>query len=230
MSDVQAGDIWKVYGQWGLPIWTSAPGFGVPNYLDDGETILVTSVLPEFLLCKTYVAHVHFLTSRGVRSCYRNHITENCRLMNRKTAWIPPRMPAPLLQELYYPDVWKVTVICIMLNCTQRKQVEPMIDSFFTKYPSAEAYIKAYESEDTKNEIIQVLRPLGFFNRRALRLYKFSKDLLSKGLFDFRSLHGVGKYANSCYEMLFLGKFEEEAPDDHALKDYHAFCKSQGVF
>lgn len=134
--------------------------------------------------------------------------------------WIPPRMPAPLLQELYWPDPWRVTVICIMLNCTQRKQVEPMIDKFFARYPDAESYIKAYECDESRNDVIDLIRPLGFFNRRALRIYKFSADMVSKGLSDIRKLHGVGEYAARCYEMLFLGTFGEEAPEDHALKDY----------
>lgn len=129
-------------------------------------------------------------------------------------------MPSPLLQELYWPDPWKVTVICIMLNCTQRKQVEPMIDAFFTRYPDAATFISAYEDESNRSDIVSLIRPLGFFNRRALRIYNFSKDLLSKGLSDIRTLHGVGEYAARCYEMLFLGEFGEEAPDDHALKHY----------
>ena len=134
-------------------------------------------------------------------------------------------MPVPLLQELYWPDPWKVTVICIMLNCTQRKQVEPMIETFFARYPDAESYIKAYEWELSRNDVIELLRPLGFYNRRALRLYRFSEDYLSKGLSDIRKLHGVGEYAARCYEMLFLGQFGEAPPDDHALTDYWFFYK-----
>jgi hypothetical protein len=219
-GDVRLGDLWKVTERWGLPTWVDETGIAAPTSLETGETILITDILPELFLYTTNVTHVHFLTSRGVRSCYGNHIIENCRLMNRKTTWIPPRMPAPLLQELYWPDPWKVTVICIMLNCTQRKQVEPMIDDFFRWWPSAAEFIAAYEDENKRSLIIEMLRPLGFYNRRAQRIHKFSVDLLSKGLDDIRKLHGVGEYAARCYEMLFLGLFGEEAPDDHALTDY----------
>lgn len=100
-----------------------------------------------------------------------------------------------------------------------------MIDKFFARYPSAESYIKAYEWELSRNDIIDVLRPLGFYNRRARRLYQFSCDYLEKGLSDIRKLHGVGEYAARCYEMLFLGQFGEEPPQDHALTDYWRFYK-----
>jgi methyl-CpG-binding domain protein 4 len=108
----------------------------------------------------------------------------------------------PLLQEYFLPDAWKVFVICMMLNCTQRKQVEKIIFNFFENYPNAETFIAGYESD--KDQIIEQIRCLGFYNRRADRIYRFSKDLLAKGLSDPTSLFGVGKYATACYEMMFL--------------------------
>jgi endonuclease III len=221
-SDIKPGDMWRVGSQWGLPCWLVDPGIGTPTRLYD-ETLVVIDVSDEFKLYNSNVVHVKYLTSSGIRFCYGNHIMECCDLVKRQSTWIPPRMPAPLLQELYWPDPWKVTVICIMLNCTQRKQVEPMIDDFFKRWPSAKDYIEAYEQEATRKVIVDMLRPLGFYNRRALRIYKFSGDLLSKGLDDIRKLYGVGEYAASCYEMLFLGLFGDTPPNDHALCDYWFF-------
>lgn len=141
--------------------------------------------------------------------------------------WVPPRMPKPLLQEFYWPDSWKVAVVCLFLNCTQRKQVEPVVDRFFARYKDAEAYVKAYEWEESKADIVDLIRSLGFGNRRAERIYKFSCDFMTKGDKDPRGCHGVGEYASACFEMLFLGKFGDAPPNDHALKDYWVFVKGQ---
>jgi len=136
--------------------------------------------------------------------------------------WVPARMPEPLLQELYWPDAWKVLTICVFLNCTQRKQVEPMIDAFFEKFSSPHMYVEAYEKN--RLEIIEMIRPLGFFNRRSERLYKLS-IAISNSWNDVRDLPGVGEYAARVYEMLFLGKFGDTPPNDHATADYYWFYK-----
>ena len=49
--------------------------------------------------------------------------------------WIPPKSPYDLLQERFWPNEWKILVVCLMLNQTSRKQVEPMIQDFFLRYP-----------------------------------------------------------------------------------------------
>ena len=134
--------------------------------------------------------------------------------------FIPPRKPEPLLQELYWPDKWKVLVCCVMLNCTRRGQVDNVVETFFIRYPNAESYIKAYEWPLSKSDIIDLIKPLGFYNRRSLGLYKFSCDYISKQWSDPRELHGIGEYAARCYEILFLGKFGKTPPVDHALSDY----------
>lgn len=127
----------------------------------------------------------------------------------------PPRMPEPLLQEFYHPDAWKVFVICMMLNCTQRKQVETVVDEFFERWPDAESLVRAKD-----DDVAEVIKSLGFKNRRTKRLIKFSHDFLSMHWTDPRELHGVGEYAARVYEMLFLGKFGDTPPDDHAAKNY----------
>ena len=43
----------------------------------------------------------------------------------------------PLLQEIYQPDGWKMLVCCIMLNLTNRKQVDRVRHKLFKKYPTA---------------------------------------------------------------------------------------------
>lgn len=98
-----------------------------------------------------------------------------------KIEWDPPRTPHNLLQEQYFPDRWKVAVICMFLNCTQRKTAEPIVHKFFARYPTPEHYIWAYEWE-AKSDIIDLIAPLGFGNRRAERIFKFSLDYLGRRL------------------------------------------------
>ena len=57
--------------------------------------------------------------------------------MNKKL-WDPPNLynwEAPLIQERYFPDRWKMLVCCILLNLTSIKQVRPMIDDLFELVP-----------------------------------------------------------------------------------------------
>ena len=51
---------------------------------------------------------------------------------------------------------------------------------------------------------------------------KLPEDFISL-IASLKKLPGVGKYAVACYEMLFLGKFGDSPPDDHALKDYYVW-------
>ena len=81
--------------------------------------------------------------------------------------WIPPKSPYDLLQERFWPNDWKILVVCLMLNQTSRKQVEPMIHDFFEKVPDAKSIISA-EEDDLKI----LLKPLGLVNRRINTLKK----------------------------------------------------------
>ena len=75
----------------------------------------------------------------------------------------------PLLQEIYQDDAWKMLVCCILLNLTQRKQVDGVRHELFTKYPTEYEMMEADE-----DELSEILRPLGLYRRRAKTLIKFS--------------------------------------------------------
>ena len=42
----------------------------------------------------------------------------------------------PLLQEIYQDDGWKMLTCCMLLNLTNRKQVDTIRDELFKKYPT----------------------------------------------------------------------------------------------
>ena len=79
----------------------------------------------------------------------------------------------PILQEIYQSDGWKMLVCCIMLNLTNRKQVDRVRHELFDKYPNAkELSVADYE------ELSELLTPLGMQYRRAAILMRFSKEYL----------------------------------------------------
>lgn len=133
--------------------------------------------------------------------------------------WKPPKSPFDLLQERYWPDDWKILVVCLLLNQTSRKQVEPMIEVFFDRWPDARSAVSADE-----NEMREVVHSLGMFNRRVKTIKKMSQQFLS-GFEDAIELYGCGKYADDTYRIFMKGEWKDVKPNDHALNDYHGFLK-----
>src|SRR4051812_39010716 len=76
-----------------------------------------------------------------------------------------------LLQLRHRDDPWKMLVCCILLNRTQRKQVDRVVDGLFRWYPTAERMTEA----ETPH-LWKVLRPLGLWQQRAATLVRFSED------------------------------------------------------
>ena len=53
----------------------------------------------------------------------------------------------PLLQEIYQPDGWKMLTCCMLLNLTNRRQVDGIRDELFDRYPTPQDMMKADQSE-----------------------------------------------------------------------------------
>jgi len=132
--------------------------------------------------------------------------------------WIPPKSPYDLLQERFWPNEWKILVVCLLLNQTSRKQVEPMIADFFKRYPDPRSIIEASESS-----LVDILKPLGLVNRRIMILKKFSLQFLGKEWKTAKDLYGCGKYADDTWRIFCKGDWREVEPKDHALVFYHDF-------
>ena len=135
--------------------------------------------------------------------------------MAKKINFIKLRKKFGLVQEDYLNDPWKVLVCCIFLNQTSHKQVRPMIKSFFKKFPTPDAVILAI---DTDNK--QMIRPIGFYNRRTTALKKFSKAYKSFNFNDdIKMLPGIGQYASDAYNILIRGNYSIK-PNDGPLNRY----------
>lgn len=122
--------------------------------------------------------------------------------------------PYNLLQEIYYANPWKSMVCCILLNRTTRKQVDQIIKQLFSEYVDALDMANADEAE-----LSIILKPLGFQNKRAKTLIKFSDDWISKDWNHPSELYGIGKYAADSYDIFYNNK-KDVKPSDSVLVKY----------
>lgn len=122
--------------------------------------------------------------------------------------------PYELLQEIYYHNPWKSMVCCILLNRTKRAQVDRVREELFRTYNDA------LDMADADPETLaKILQPLGFQNKRAKTLIKFSEDWVSKDWTDPRDLHGIGQYAADSYDIFYNNKLDIN-PNDGVLVKY----------
>ena len=127
-------------------------------------------------------------------------------------------MTQPLRDDLMVQEqisgTWQHMVAVIMLNQTGRKQVKTVLPRFLELWPDASSLLQA-----DPQEVIDIIRPLGMFNRRANTLYRMSQDWLTWDGADARRLHGIGKYGSDSYEIFFNNRRDIE-PTDHELCRY----------
>ncbi len=112
-------------------------------------------------------------------------------------------------------------ICCLMLNLTSYKQVLPIIDGFFERWPDPQSAANADEQV-----MKDYLRSLGMYNKRAKTIIKMSRQFLE----DFshpKELHGCGKYASDSDAIFYQGRWREVVPTDGALKRYIQFLESQ---
>ncbi len=119
----------------------------------------------------------------------------------------------PLLQEIYQLDGWKMLTCCMLLNLTNRKQVDVIRDELFKRYPTPKDMMNADESE-----LAQLLQPLGLYNRRAKSLKKMSEGYV-KGFKSVDELYGIGQYAKDSWE-IFQNNNMNVKPTDKVLQEY----------
>jgi len=117
-------------------------------------------------------------------------------------------------------------MVCFMLNQTSHKQVDQIREEFFSRYPNAQALL---EAEDT--EIIELIKPLGFYNRRCRAWKQFCQQWIALGtdapsLAQLIELKGVGKYALDSWKVFQLYEYDTEV-EDHVLNWYVEWAKQE---
>ena len=119
----------------------------------------------------------------------------------------------PLLQEIYQDDGWKMLTCCMLLNLTNRKQVDTIRDELFKKYPTPKDMMNA-----KPRELADILKPLGLYNRRATSLRLMSAGYIG-GFKSVDELYGIGKYAKDSWE-IFQNNNMSVNPTDKVLQEY----------
>ena len=118
-----------------------------------------------------------------------------------------------IIQETYSKDPWKVLICCILLNQTNNKQVRPLIEEFFLKWPDPYSIVL-----EKKESISEFIKSTGFQNVKAGRIINLSNSWLD-GNMDPEKLPGIGNYAREAWR-IFVDKDVSFIPKDKKLKMY----------
>ena len=118
-----------------------------------------------------------------------------------------------MLQEIYLNDPWKMLVCCMLLNLTNRKQVDTIRKQLFDKYKTPQDMMNAKHEE-----LADILKPLGLYNRRANSLRKMSEGYI-KGFNSVDELYGIGQYAKDSWD-IFQNNNLNVKPTDKVLQEY----------
>ena len=119
-----------------------------------------------------------------------------------------------LMVQQQVANLWQHFVGVMCLNQTGRKQVKRVLPEFFSRWPTAEAFLQS-KTED----VVEVIRSLGFYNRRERSLRKMTESFLTWDGNDATMLYGIGKYGSDSYRLFY----KNEIPDDigdHELQRY----------
>jgi hypothetical protein len=132
-----------------------------------------------------------------------------------------------MLEAHYLNNLWRMLVSCVLLNRTKREQVDRVIFILFVHYPNAQSMRSARE-----DQVAEILKPLGFQNRRAKTLVKMSDQYVMQGVNPFSpsidDLSGVGTFAKEAYRIFFLNDIEFQ-PTDKELKSYVAWRRARDL-
>ncbi|XP_076054563.1 uncharacterized protein LOC143033244 [Oratosquilla oratoria] len=137
--------------------------------------------------------------------------------LKAQTKLVPPRSPFNLFQESLYHDPWKLLIGTIFLNRTTGEEAlgKNILWEFLERWPTPEDALSA-QWED----LAEVIKPLGLYEKRAKMILKFSEEYISKDWTYPKELHGIGKYGNDSYRIFCLNEWRKVRPTDHMLNFY----------
>jgi endonuclease III-like uncharacterized protein len=76
-----------------------------------------------------------------------------------------------------------------------------------------------------QQELAELIRPLGFYNKRSKTLIRFSEEWTNRKWFNVKDLHGIGQYAKDSWDIFVEGKVPDSVTD-HVLTRYLQWRKT----
>lgn len=142
--------------------------------------------------------------------------------------------PYSLIQEHLRHDPWRLLVVVIMLNQASAKQARPVWEKFFERWPTPHSLCVPDPDEPTIlifDELRKILRPIGFQNRRAERIWRMTFGYICcpdpAKISDPTDLYGIGKYGSDSYKMfVYPGEIVEDV-EDKELRNYVRWAKDR---
>ena len=119
-----------------------------------------------------------------------------------------------LMVQQQVENKWQHMVGVICLNQVNRRQTKPVLTEFFKRWSNAESLLYA-----TRDQIEDVLKPLGMQRVRAKRLYRMSEQFKDWDGEDATQLYGIGKYGSDSYKLFYKNEIPEDVQDKE-LKRY----------
>lgn len=125
------------------------------------------------------------------------------------------------LLQLHAKSTWQMMIYCMLLNRTQRKQVDKVCDELFIRW-SGPCSMALAEYDN----LVKVLQPLGLAGIRATRLIRFSQQyFISKRLFSgyesllaLEGIAGIGEYALDSFAIFSLGHINIRPRDKELIR------------
>jgi methyl-CpG-binding domain protein 4 len=124
-----------------------------------------------------------------------------------------------LFQEVLREEPFWMLVACILINRTHWRQVEPVLQKLRARCKGPKTFLSM-----PIGELIEILRPLGFYNRRASVLRRFALDWLDEEPTSSErvmKMSGCGEYAAQSF-LIFVegGRPPADKVTDHKLSWY----------
>lgn len=118
-----------------------------------------------------------------------------------------------LMVQQQISGAWQHMVGVIMLNQTSRKPVKTVLPEFLSRWPDAYSFLTS-----SPEQVIEVITPLGMYNKRQNTLRRMSQDYLTWDHDDATMLYGIGKYGSDSYEIFFKSNYTVEPTDKELIR------------
>ena len=145
----------------------------------------------------------------------------------------PPTSPAPLLQEWYCADVWRLLCCCcLMSRVSSGATKHRCLAAFFALYPQPSAFLAAAtEEKGSLAPLREAIHSLGLFDDRLKSLvaiarhFLHSADAFDVGLKPPHKIHGIGEFGYHSFLIFCRDEGATLRPNDKALAGFCGWRK-----